>query len=205
MHKLKGIYDIPRIDDLLKEKGIDICWTIIGDGPEKLPFSRMVADRKNFLIHTPPDTKSVFELIQHCDLFLLPSSLDGTPVALLEAMSVGLVPIVYEFNPGIKNIVTEEIGYIIQIGDIEKAAKIIEMLHFSRENLEQLSNSALKRVTEKYDIKDRAKEYYNLFINYKNLKKDFKIEKPSRNRLDHPLIPVRLATYLRNIRKQIAR
>jgi len=205
MHQSKGIYDLPKIDDLLKKKGIEVCWTIVGDGPEKLTFSSLVTERKNFSLYTPPDTKTLFELIQHSDIFLLPSSLDGTPVALLEAMSVGLVPIIYEFNPGIKNIVTENIGYITEVGDIETVAKIIESLNFDRRHLEQLSESCLKKANKDYNVKDRVKDYYDLFLKYDELKKNVSVTRPTVNRLDHPFIPLRLANYLRAIKNRIFR
>lgn len=171
LHKLKGLYDIPLIDDLLRAKGIIINWTIIGDGPEKLRFQNIISKKKNFQLYTPANTEGVFELIQNSDLFLLPSSLDGTPVSMLEAMSCGLVPIVYEFNPGIKKIITQDIGYITKIGDLERVVDIIEFLDNDRNKLEELSTNALQKIQSNYDILKRNQDYYNLFHKYAQLKK----------------------------------
>ena len=35
LQKEKGIYDLPVIDEALKQKGMEVKWTIIGGGPEK--------------------------------------------------------------------------------------------------------------------------------------------------------------------------
>ena len=69
--------------------------------------------RNNFLFDTPTNTDGVLKHASNNDIFILPSRLDGLPVALLESMSVGLVPIISEFNPGIKKVVTEKEGYVV--------------------------------------------------------------------------------------------
>src|SRR5207237_1311035 len=35
LHELKGIFDLPQIDDLLRAKGVVCAWTIVGNGPER--------------------------------------------------------------------------------------------------------------------------------------------------------------------------
>lgn len=200
MHKLKGILDLSHVDDGLKELGVDVQWTIIGDGPEKNNFNTQINHKNNFKLYTPIDTNAIFNLIQHCDIFLLPSSLDGTPVALLESMSVGLVPILYEFSPGIKNVVNADIGFVVPVGDISSIIQIVEFLNTNRNELEKRSKAALSLVKEKYNVKDRASDYFDFFSTYKSLKKKKNYARPNRNRLDHPLIPFLLVDSIRRMR-----
>ena len=64
----------------------------------------------NFRFAKPETNNEVLEALKQCDLFILPSRKDGLPVALLEAMSVGCVPLVSAFSEGIREVVTPGIG-----------------------------------------------------------------------------------------------
>lgn len=199
MNKLKGIFDLVKIDDKLKQKNIEVNWLVVGNGPDKDRFLTQIAHRENFTIHHPSDTKGVFDLIQHCDIFLLPSSLDGTPVALLEAMSTGLVPILYEFSPSIRSVVTPDTGFVVPIGAIDSVVEIVASLDVNRSELERLSDNAYHHAHEKYDAKDRSKDYYNLFADFKKLKRKQPFKKPYKNRLDQPWIPFVVAQFIRRL------
>ncbi|TMI73056.1 MAG: glycosyltransferase family 4 protein [Bacteroidetes bacterium] len=187
----KGIKYIPVIDQLLKDKGVRVNWTIIGDGPEKEPAMKSVEGRDNFSFHTPPDYKSVVDLLQQQDLYILPSRLDGLPVALIEAMSVGCVPVISEFNPGMKKIVTADMGFVLPVGDMEKFAETIISLDRDRQKLEQLSRTSRDRVYANYDVNRQAAEYFNLFGRYKEFRREKKSKKLlyPRQFLVHALIP----------------
>jgi glycosyltransferase involved in cell wall biosynthesis len=71
--KLKGVYDIPVIDDLLKKKNLVIEWTIIGEGPEKQSLEEMLLPRGNFSFYAPSTTTEVLAIMQKHDIFILPS------------------------------------------------------------------------------------------------------------------------------------
>ena len=173
----KGIKYIPVIDQLLKEKGIKINWTIIGDGPEKERAIKMVAGRDNFLFYAPPDYKDVVDLLEKQDLYILPSRLDGLPVAMIEAMSVGCVPLISEFNAGMKKIITEDIGFVLPVGDPGKFAETIAMLNSNRDFLEQMSAAAREKIYRNYDVNKQTTEYFNLFARYKEFKRAKKYKK----------------------------
>jgi len=168
----KGIYDLIKIDDLLKRQNVKVEWTIIGDGPEKENFRADTRRRKNFTHKTLGTTEQIFNELKTCDIYILPSVLDGTPVALLESMSVGLVPLIYRFNNGIKKVVTEDIGYVTEIRDVEQMASIIKKLDADRELLEAKSANALRSARANFDVADRAKDYYDLFKRFAEFKRE---------------------------------
>ncbi len=168
----KGIYDLLKIDALLKKENVLVEWLIIGDGPEKENFLGDIKRKSNFTHKTLDTTQQIFAELQTCDLFILPSVLDGTPVSLLEAMSVGLVPILYRFNTGIERVVTPDIGYITEIRDVEKAASIIKELNADRALLETKSANALNSAQKNYDVATRAKDYYDLFKRFEGFKRE---------------------------------
>jgi glycosyltransferase involved in cell wall biosynthesis len=204
LHPSKGIMDIPVIDELLQEKGVQVEWTIIGDGHLKEELRNIMAPRQNCSFHTPANNSQVLSLMQQNDVFILPSRLDGLPVAMLEAMSVGCVPVISEFNAGIKMVVTEDVGFVLPVGDNEAFANTIAQLHTNRNDLEKRSDLARKKVETQYNIKIRAAEYFQLFANYKSLKQPFRKRSSNYGGLaDHPAIPAFIRVPLKKIKKVI--
>jgi glycosyltransferase involved in cell wall biosynthesis len=196
----KGLYDLPIIDLMLKENNIEVSWTIIGDGPEKESLKKIVSDRTNFYFNTPINTDGVLQFAAKNDIFILPSRLDGLPVALLEAMSVGLVPIISEFNPGIIKVVSEKEGFIVSIGDNEEIVKSIILLHENRTLLEKLSHASYIKIQNEYSNKIRAKAYYDLFKKYKELKKNRVYRRPHYGHFVHRIgVPKEVRKFLKRI------
>ena len=199
---LKGIYEIPVIDDLLKEKGIHVNWTIIGDGPDRENFKKIVEDRTNFNHASPPGADEVMKLLEDQDIFILPSRLDGLPVAMLETMSKGIVPVMYKFNNGISKIITEDIGFIVEPGDNISISNAVARLHYDRSLLQRMSERAREKAVNDFDIRNRAKEYFDL---YKNVQRSPRIGKWKplfvlHGKEFHPLIPAPIGRMLRKLR-----
>lgn len=170
--KKKGIFDLPKIDDELVKRGVEVEWSILGDGEEKENFVREVKNRKNFVFFTPKTTEDVIEVLKNQDVYVLPSSLDGLPVSLLESMSVGCVPIVYNFSEGIKKVITEDIGFVVDKNDILALADKIEYFSEKRDILEKFSISCTEKINKEFDIKKQSGEYFKLYKEYKKLKKN---------------------------------
>jgi glycosyltransferase involved in cell wall biosynthesis len=191
LHQNKGVYDIPLIQEELLRRGIFVKWTIIGDGPEKQNLINQMKSISDVNFFTPPDNDAVITLLATQDVYILPSRLDGLPVSMLEAMSVGCVPVLSEFNKGINKIIPGTVGFVHPIGDIAAFADSITALNNDRPELEKRSVLSKKLVTEEYNILDRSKQYFDLFANYKNLKKRrvFKLHRYDGGFLHHPFIP----------------
>ncbi|RTY92275.1 glycosyltransferase family 4 protein [Flavobacterium sp. GT3R68] len=170
--KSKGIYDLPKINQILVNNNIEVNWMILGDGEEKQNFKKEVSAYSNFQFETPETNADVIEILKRQDIYILPSSLDGLPVSLLESMSVGCVPIVYNFSEGIKKVITNDIGYVENIGDINSVAEKIILLHNDRNRLFEQSTNAINKVEKEFNIKIQANEYFNLYKKFKSLKKN---------------------------------
>lgn len=200
MSEKKGIFDLPLIDDLLVERNIVVRWNIVGMGPDLNELLLRTKSKPNFFFHQPSMEEGVLQIAKESDVFILPSRLDGLPVALLEAMSVGCVPIVSKFNEGIKKVVTQDEGFVLPVGNNEAFADAIDKLDKDRLLLEALSKNSRKRIVEEFDIEPRAQEYFNLFNRYKELKL-----KPKKKIifyhgfLGHPAIPSFVRNTLRKI------
>ncbi len=81
---------------------------------------------------SPPSNQEVLALCSERDVFVLPTKFEGSPVSLLETMSVGLVPVITKLPGGITDIVSPEIGFMIGMDDIDGFANTIEKLYNDR-------------------------------------------------------------------------
>ena len=174
----KGIHHIPVIDLMLKDRNVIVNWTIIGDGPEKVSFQHAISSCDNFSFHTPADYLGVFDLLKEQDIFILPSSLDGLPVSMIEAMSVGCVPVISAFNEGIGKIITKNLGFVLPVNDNMAFVDSIITLHQNRPLLEELSRAAYNKAHTDYDLENQSTRYFELFARFNEFNRPKKYPHP---------------------------
>lgn len=190
MVSAKGIFDLPVINDLLRKKGVRFEWTCIGNGPELEQLKKVWNPMDKVRFVSPESNAEVLSIAAEQDVFVLPTKFEGSPVSLLEAMSVGLVPVVSKVPGGITDIISEKIGYLIPIDDNVGFADAIGELASNRTLLDELGGNARKKIVDEYDLKVTAATYYDLFGRYKEFYKTKKIKKiPVGARLDQPYLP----------------
>lgn len=175
--KSKGIFDLPVIAEILRDKGVSVKWTCIGSGPDESDFKSCWNNLDLVEFISPKTNEEVLKIAAQNDVFVLPTKFEGTPVSLLETMSVGLVPIITSLNGGIQEIVSTDIGYALPINNNEAFANAIIELNGNREKLETLSISCRQKIIDHFNLENTAKSYFSLFLNYANFKKEKKIKK----------------------------
>jgi glycosyltransferase involved in cell wall biosynthesis len=190
-HAQKGVLDLPSIDRILTERGVDVQWTVVGTGPDEQTLrDAWTTPRVSFLgtkVH-----EEVIDIASEHDVFVLPTRWEGVPVALLEAMSVGLVPVVSRVESGVAEILTDGItGLMPAVGDPVAFADAIAALDANRAKLESISAAAAAYVGAHHDIRERTDAYQALFAQYKHLKRPRtrKGTLPYGSRLDLPWLP----------------
>ena len=195
----KGIFDLPKISHALIEKNIPFTWTIFGDGEDTQPFREVMKPFENTQFIRYQHRAELFDILKTKDILVHPSSLDGLPVAMLEAMSAGLVPVVYEFNSGIKKVLDNESGIVANVGEYEVLANAIAMFHKDRGLLNRYSDAAIAKIKEQYDLEKQSNKYYNLFGKYNTLKKPVrrKLINYYNGWLEHPRVPAPVRKSLR--------
>ena len=200
MAALKGVFDLPVISDLLIKQGIDFEWTCIGNGPELEALKRNWVRRDHVKFYQPQTNKEVLDICAGMDVFVLPTKFEGSPVSLIEAMSVGLVPVISDLPGGITDIVKEGIGFRIPLDDNRGFAAAIIKLDKDRALLEQLSVNCRNKIIGEYDVKKTAISYHQLFSKYKELYKKKVLKKIKVGaRLDKPFIPSFATRLIRSI------
>ncbi|AHF76512.1 Amylovoran biosynthesis glycosyl transferase [Sodalis praecaptivus] len=154
----KGLDVAIKACALLKDRNVDFRYRIIGHGPltEKM---RALVDELNLNDHVSllgfqPQHK-VKEFLAESDIFMLPSvtgadgDMEGIPVALMEAMAVGL-PVVSTFHSGIPELIEhQKSGWLAPEYDSEALADIIVNIINNKDSLRQtLDNARFKIETE---------------------------------------------------------
>lgn len=104
---------------------------LIGDGPDRSSCEQLVhqagfAHRIHFHGRVPPE--QVQPLLQCSQVILLMSDFEGLPVSLLEAMAVGVVPVVRAIESGIPELVHHEhTGLLVANDPAEAAAALVRL------------------------------------------------------------------------------
>jgi glycosyltransferase involved in cell wall biosynthesis len=163
----KGIFDLPRIDAQLRARGIARAWTIVGGGPHEADLKRHWHGVDGVRYTGPLTHDAAVDLLADHDVFVLPTRFEGHPVALLEAMGAGLVPIVSDIASGVPDVVEPGVsGMMPAVGDIAGFAAAIESLDRDRARLAAMSARAREVVATRFDVRERVAAYEALYARY---------------------------------------
>jgi glycosyltransferase involved in cell wall biosynthesis len=99
---------------------VDAWLVLIGEGPDKQALedrARRLAPRARIMFL--PYCEHPWEPMSGIDVFVMPSVMEGLPLALLESMACGCCPIATAIG-GIPEVVSSpELGWLVPAGDIE--------------------------------------------------------------------------------------
>jgi glycosyltransferase involved in cell wall biosynthesis len=162
----KGLVSIYDAMEILNLKGIKLRFIIAGQGnlkDEYIPkFRKLLNDNFEYRGIVSGDAK--INLIKECDIFLLPSIFgEGLPIALLETMSFGLVPIVTEDGSMGSHIKSYHNGIIVEKNDCISIATAIEQLHNDRILMREISIRTKKYLFDNFNPKDYIKKLNSIY------------------------------------------
>lgn len=190
-HGQKGVLDLPQIDQVLTDRGIDVTWTVVGAGPDEHRLrDAWRSSRVTFL--GAKSSAEVLGIASQHDVFVLPTRYEGVPVGLIEAMSVGLAPVVSRIESGVAEVLRDgRTGLMPPVGDVAAFADAIATLDGDRALLESMSAAACCYVRRAHNIRARTQAYQELFARYRELRRP-RIARPVvpyGSRLDRPWLP----------------
>ena len=202
----KGVFDLPQIDKRLSAAGVAVRWTIIGDGPDGGELMTLLPASERVRYASPPSNDEVLALCAECDMLVFPTRFDGFPVALLEAMSAGVVPVVSDLPSGVREVVDVATGFRVAIGDVDGFVAPIIALDRDRARLEGMSRAARDRAAA-FDVRLRAFAYHELFANAAELKRPWGGPLPLKHgsRLDQPYLPNAVVRAARRVHATLER
>lgn len=116
--------------------------------------------KKKFTIRPEVSMDYVKYYLKACDIFAFPSSLEGSPNSLLEAMAAG-IPVVCSDIPNHRELIKhKETGLLFK--DLTQLRKAVESLQDSGLR-NKIAKAAKLYVKKHHNIKDKAKQYMELY------------------------------------------
>jgi glycosyltransferase involved in cell wall biosynthesis len=131
-----------------------ICATIIGDGPARLACRKAIADSglsHRITLAGRLSPEQVQEKLLDAQAILLMSDFEGLPVAIMEAMAAGVVPVVRNIPSGIPELVRHEQTGLLVDADPESAAQGLSRLASSPALWQECSVAARQLIATRYD------------------------------------------------------
>jgi len=153
---------------LLKSQGYEFELTLLGDGDARkdLEISAKAYGISQY-VHFAGfvDQKTIASTLQASDIFVLPSFAEGIPVALMEAMAMG-VPVIATYVGGISELVIDKVtGQMVYPSDKEGLAKAIAYYIDNPDECKQISINARDKVVAEFNIKDQVDKLATLLNN----------------------------------------
>ena len=165
---ISNFRSVKRIPDVIQifytvQQHIPAKLMMVGDGPEKEKAELLCAqlgitDKVIFF----GNSNEIDQILQHSDLFLLPSETESFGLAALEAMACG-VPVISSNSGGLAEVNLEGYsGYLSDVGNVtEMAANALQILQ-DPIRLQEFKTNALK-TAEKFDIQHILPLYESVY------------------------------------------
>lgn len=140
-----------------------IRFLMVGDGPDDEMLRNKIAQLQlENVIELPGKLNDTLSVYRKLDIFLLTSDFEGLPLALLEAMSCGCIPVVSNVG-GIKQLNLAGIGYKFDDFNPEEIAEKINDYSNNHQRLNEEKIKAREFVIKNYSLAKQVKEIIGLY------------------------------------------
>lgn len=158
---------------LLKQQNVGFDYTIIGEGPLRKELESQVAnlglgDKIAFLGAQTQETVS--EYLNNSGVFLLPSvtaadgDMEGIPVALMEAMAIG-IPVISTFHSGIPELIEDRVsGFLVNENDAASIAGVISEIIDDPGVLPDICRNAKQKIDNEFDQDKSYSRMLNILL-----------------------------------------
>lgn len=166
----KGTLELARAARLLRERGV-LDWQLVvvgGQGPtppeeyQEIVAEFTAAGLADALVG-PEFGDQVKERLRSADIFVLPSYLEGQPIAILEAMASAL-PVVGSATGAVPDLIRDGVeGRVVEPGDVEALAEALAdlILHPARRAV--MSAAVRRRAEESHDLERLSRRLADLY------------------------------------------
>lgn len=154
----------------VRGQGAETILIVTGDGPYRHRLEMLAAsldlDETVHFVGWLPSRPDVFRLIRQCHVYALMTLRDGPPVAILEAMAVGL-PILHLDIGAIRELVPDTAGLKVPVHSrrqvIEGIAAALEWSMSNRQSLRNMGQAASAYVQQNYKWDEIGKLITSLY------------------------------------------
>ena len=168
----KRVSDLVRIVAALHDCGAPVELHIIGDGPDRHALEQLARDRNvrhALTMHGWQSRHRVRELVEQCDLLILPSNFEGMPLAVMEALAAG-VGVIASRTSGIEDVADSTLSagcfWTYRAGDVAAAVESVKTA--LSVPLEERRRRATKFAGAEFDINRCVERYRDLLISLPN-------------------------------------
>jgi len=173
----KDRFTVGYIGQLIVRKGVDTLiqafqqlqvdrkeLLIIGEGPQRNDLESYAANTDcNDQIQFLGFREDRIELLKSIDVFVLPSSLEGIPRCLMEAMGAG-IPVIASNIPGCTELVRNNVtGILFDVGDVNQLAEALETIANDEGVRTKLACNGQELIRERYSATSMAESYSSLY------------------------------------------
>ncbi|MEX3072010.1 glycosyltransferase [Vibrio alginolyticus] len=170
--KKKGVLDTINAIALLP-KDFNIHLDIIGSGElegEAQELVRTLGLSSIVKFHGSLPNTSVRQLLSQSNAYILPSKvaddgdMEGVPVALMEAMAVG-IPVISTYHSGIPELIDDGVsGFLVNEGDVEALSKAIYTVSsYNYSEINKTTACAREKIATQFNNDMEAKALIRLF------------------------------------------
>lgn len=161
----KGTGDILDALKALRARGVDVGWVFVGGGDVNGFSERAdrdgLSDRVLFAGRVSEADK--WQRLHQADVFCLPSRAEGQPIAIIEAMAVGLPVIASSVGSIPEMIVHGHSGLVIPVGDGVALQDAIEQLVMHEDLRERMGKGALRAAKARHNVQDQYISLANVY------------------------------------------
>lgn len=131
---IANLIELKRIDHPiravaeLRDRGIDVTLTVLGEGSERGRLEKLIDDLDlGDRVELPGYVTDVADRLQSASFSMLTSTSEGLPLSMMESMGAGCIPIVYDITYGPQDLIEHgRNGFITPWSDIDALADQIE-------------------------------------------------------------------------------
>lgn len=96
----KRIDRLPELCRRLDQTGLAYRLEVLGDGPDRGDLEHALEENSQVKFHGMQRGRTYWEILSGWDVIIFTSDYEGTPIALLEAMSLGVLPLYPKIGTG---------------------------------------------------------------------------------------------------------
>ncbi len=141
---------------------------VIGDGPMRAEIEQMIKRVNSPSILYLGYQSEVARYFSAADIFVLPSSIEGFPLSILEAMAMRVVVVASDVGAVAEVVENNKEGFVVSPGSVDEIADALLVLSKDHSKLANMKKSARKKVEAKYSNRILGSNYKKL---YKSLTK----------------------------------
>lgn len=155
----KGVPVLFKSLAALKSQGYDFELTLLGDGEDRPLLESLVKEHQldqHIIFGGFVDQTTIANTLRDSDIFVLPSFAEGIPVALMEAMAIG-VPVIATYVGGVTELVIDKVtGQVVYPSDQQGLAQAIAYYIDNPDACQDIATRAREKVVNEFNIEQQV-------------------------------------------------